>query len=58
MVEDEKQLLLRPFANFEAGKSENPFLFMEEIQAINGDFNGLARDRRRACTRACARCSS
>ncbi|MDP9325302.1 MAG: FAD-binding protein, partial [Candidatus Dormibacteraeota bacterium] len=42
-VEEERRLLLKPFENYEAGKRENPFGFMAEIQEINGEHNGLAR---------------
>jgi succinate dehydrogenase / fumarate reductase flavoprotein subunit len=43
-IEAEKALLLRPFANHEAGRKENPYVFMEEIQAVMGDHVGLARE--------------
>jgi succinate dehydrogenase / fumarate reductase flavoprotein subunit len=42
-IEDERKLLLKPFENYEAGKRENPFQFMAEIQEVNGEHNGLAR---------------
>ncbi|MFY9613855.1 MAG: FAD-binding protein [Candidatus Dormiibacterota bacterium] len=42
-IEAERRLLLKPFENHEAGKRENPFQFMAEIQEINGEYNGLAR---------------
>jgi succinate dehydrogenase / fumarate reductase flavoprotein subunit len=35
--------LLKPFESYEAGKRENPFQFMAEIQEINGEHNGMAR---------------
>jgi succinate dehydrogenase / fumarate reductase flavoprotein subunit len=42
-IEAEKNVLLKPFENYEAGKKENPFLFMAEIQEVNGEHNGIAR---------------
>ena len=42
-VEEERKLLFKPFENYEAGKRENPFQFMAEIQEVNGEHNGLAR---------------
>jgi succinate dehydrogenase / fumarate reductase flavoprotein subunit len=42
-IEAERRLLLKPFEKYEAGKRENPFQFMAEIQEINGEYNGLAR---------------
>ena len=43
VINDEKNLLLQPFANFEAGKTENPFVYMAELQAVLGDHNGISR---------------
>ena len=43
VVQDEKEVLLKPFANFEAGKTENPFVYMAELQAVLGDHNGISR---------------
>jgi len=43
VIEDEKQVLLKPFANFEAGKTENPFVYMAELQAVLGEHNGISR---------------
>jgi succinate dehydrogenase / fumarate reductase flavoprotein subunit len=42
-IEEERRLLLKPFESYEAGKRENPFQFMAEIQEINGEHNGMAR---------------
>jgi succinate dehydrogenase / fumarate reductase flavoprotein subunit len=42
-VEDERRLLLKPFEAYEAGKRDNPFQFMAEIQEVNGEHNGIAR---------------
>jgi succinate dehydrogenase / fumarate reductase flavoprotein subunit len=42
-IDAEKAILLQPFANHEAGKKENPFLFMSEIQDIMGEHAGIAR---------------
>ena len=42
-IDEEKQVLLRPFENFENGKTENPFVYMAELQAILGDYNGISR---------------
>ena len=43
VIADEKQVLLRPFDNFEASKTENPFVYMAALQAIVGDYNGISR---------------
>ncbi|MEA2645003.1 MAG: succinate dehydrogenase / fumarate reductase, flavoprotein subunit [Chloroflexota bacterium] len=42
-IEAEKALVLRPFDNFEAGKRENPFTFMAQVQEVMGEHNGIAR---------------
>jgi succinate dehydrogenase / fumarate reductase, flavoprotein subunit len=42
-IVEEKAALLKPFANFEAGKTENPFVYMAELQAVLGDHNGISR---------------
>ncbi|HEV3231620.1 MAG TPA: FAD-binding protein [Candidatus Dormibacteraeota bacterium] len=44
LVAVEKELLLRPFANHEAGRRENPYVFMEQIQDVMGEHAGLARE--------------
>jgi succinate dehydrogenase / fumarate reductase flavoprotein subunit len=36
-------MMLQPFANYEAGKRENPFTFMADLQEVMGDYNGIAR---------------
>jgi len=43
LIEREEKLLLQPFANYEAGKRENPFTFMADLQEVMGEYNGLAR---------------
>jgi len=43
-VDAEKELLLKPFASFEAGKRENPFTFMADLQEVMTQHAGIARD--------------
>ena len=42
-IEEEKNIVLQPFANFEAGKRENPYTFMADLQEVMGEHNGIAR---------------
>ncbi len=43
-VEAETKVLLQPFANFEAGRRENPYTLMADIQEGMGEHAGIARD--------------
>jgi succinate dehydrogenase / fumarate reductase flavoprotein subunit len=44
LIDQEKAVLLAPFANYEQGKRENPYTFMGEIQDVMGEHAGIARD--------------
>ncbi|MHB8507027.1 MAG: FAD-binding protein [Candidatus Dormibacteria bacterium] len=43
-IEGEERIMLTPFHNHEAGKKENPFLFMADLQEIMSEHAGIARD--------------
>jgi succinate dehydrogenase / fumarate reductase flavoprotein subunit len=43
LIEGEEKMMLQPFANYEAGKRENPFTFMADLQEVMGEYNGIAR---------------
>jgi len=43
-VREEAEILLKPFANAEAGERENPYTFMADMQEVMGEHAGIARD--------------
>jgi len=43
-IDAESEVLLRPFANFDAGGRENPFTLMADIQEVMGEHAGIARE--------------
>jgi succinate dehydrogenase / fumarate reductase flavoprotein subunit len=43
-VDEESEILLQPFSNSEAGKRENPYAFMADLQEVMGEDAGIARE--------------